>query len=240
MIRRISNWHQKSIFWRVASCWILAKSLTFDASGIEKHTTSHKSMIYKSIQSKRVSVLIVSTILTSSIILIQDSHALPFDQSSSNRISQSVSEQPESPQAITEAPRQRGYIGIGGSIGLSGNTSALGTGGFSLFSKTVFTDNLSMHNNTVIFGTGISSSSSNLTVDFPIRDAASQQIIVSPFIGGGVMFRNEDGLKIAPHVTGGVDLPISRNITGTVQLNVGLPSDRRADMGLLLGVGYSF
>ena len=62
----------------------------------------------------------------------------------------------------------------------------------------------------------------------------------SPFIGGGVMFRNENGLKIAPHVTGGVDVPLSRNITGTVQLNVGLPSDRKADMGLLLGVGYSF
>ncbi|MBD2177605.1 hypothetical protein H6F42_11845 [Pseudanabaena sp. FACHB-1998] len=197
-------------------------------------------MIYKSIQPRRISVLIVSTILTGSILIVQESQSQTLSQSPANKISQSESKESESQKPITEAIRQRGYIGVGGSIGLSGNTSALGTGGFSLFSKTVFTDNLSMHNNTVIFGTGISSSSSNLTVDFPIRDASSQQIIVSPFIGGGVMFRNENGLKIAPHVTGGVDVPISRNIMGTVQLNVGLPSDRKADMGLLLGVGYSF
>lgn len=197
-------------------------------------------MIHESIQLSKISALIISTILTGSILLVQDSQSQTFSQSSENKFSQSESKELESQKLTTEAIRQRGYIGVGVSIGLTGNTSALGTGGFSLFSKTVFTDNLSMHNNSVIFGTGISSSSSNLTVDFPIRDAGSQQIIVSPFIGGGVMFRNEDGLKIAPHVTGGVDVPLSRNITGTVQLNVGLPSDRKADMGLLLGVGYSF
>ncbi|WP_434686514.1 hypothetical protein [Pseudanabaena minima] len=203
-------------------------------------TTSRKPMIYKYIQPKKISLLIVSTILTGSIFLVQESQSQTFSQSPVNKISQSDSKESELRKLTTEAIRQRGYIGVGGSIGISGNTSALGTSGFSLFSKTIFTDNLSMHNNTVIFGTGISSSSSNLTVDFPIRDATSQQIVLSPFIGGGVMLRNEDGLKIAPHVTGGVDVPLSRNITGTVQLNVGLPSDRKADMGLLLGIGYSF
>ena len=197
-------------------------------------------MIYKSIQPSRISVLVISTILTGSILLVQESQSQTFSQSPVDKILKSESKESELKKPTTEAIRQRGYIGVGGSIGLSGSTSALGTGGFSLFSKTVFTDNLSMHNNTVIFGTGISSSSSNLTVDFPICDANSQQIIVSPFIGGGVMFRNENVLKIAPHVTGGVDVPLSRNITGTVQLNLGLPSDRKADTGLLLGVGYSF
>jgi len=183
-------------------------------------------MITNSSQPKRISVLAISIALTSCF-LIQEAQAIPPEQSSTQK-------------SGTEATRQRGYIGVGGTIGLSGNSSALGTGGVSLFSKTIFTDNLSMHNNTVIFGSSISSSSSNLTVDFPIRDADSQQILISPFIGGGVMFTNENGLKIAPHVTGGVDVPLSRNITGTVQLNVGLPSDRKADMGLLLGFGYSF
>ncbi|MDX2255648.1 MAG: hypothetical protein NW214_09050 [Pseudanabaenaceae cyanobacterium bins.39] len=200
----------------------------------------YKPMIYKYIQPKRISVIIVSTILTGSILLVRESQSQTLFLSPINKISQSESKESDSQKSITAVIRQRGYIGAGGSIGLSGETSALGTGGFSLFSKTVFTDNLSMHNNTVIFGTGISSSASNLTVDFPLRDANSQQIIASPFIGGGVMFRNENGIKIAPHITGGVDVPMSRNITGTVQLNVGLPSDRKADMGLLLGVGYSF
>lgn len=183
-------------------------------------------MIINASRPTRVSVLAISIALTSCI-LAQESQAVPSEQSTTTK-------------SVAEVTRQRGYIGVGGTIGLSGNTSALGTGGFSIFSKTIFTGNLSMHNSTVIFGSSISSSSSNFTVDFPIRDADSQQIILSPFIGGGVMFRNEDGLKIAPHVTGGVDVPLSRNITGTMQLNVGLPSDRKADMGLLLGIGYSF
>jgi hypothetical protein len=147
---------------------------------------------------------------------------------------------PNPPETQPQITRQRGYAGIGGVIGLNGKTTAWGTGGFSLFSKTIFTDNLSMHNASVIFGSSVSSSSSALTLDFPIRNPASKQIVVSPFLGGGVMMRNENGLKISPQVTGGVDVPVSKNITGTVQLNVGFPSERQADMGLLLGLGYNF
>ncbi|MEA5616612.1 hypothetical protein VB711_01985 [Cronbergia sp. UHCC 0137] len=54
------------------------------------------------------------------------------------------------------------------------------------------------------------------------------------------MTRNVNGLKISPHVTGGVDVPVSSALTGTVRLNVGFPSEKKADMGVLLGIGYNF
>lgn len=44
------------------------------------------------------------------------------------------------------------YIGIGGAIGLNGNTSALGTGGLTILTKVGFTENLSLHDATIIFG----------------------------------------------------------------------------------------
>ncbi|MEB3118236.1 MAG: hypothetical protein VKL01_07700, partial [Limnothrix sp.] len=44
------------------------------------------------------------------------------------------------------------YIGIGGAIGLSGDddSSALGEGGFALLSKTAFSENLSLHNASIL------------------------------------------------------------------------------------------
>ena len=42
------------------------------------------------------------------------------------------------------------YIGTGGAIGLSGSTTSLGTGGFPILSKVKFTDNLSLHDATVL------------------------------------------------------------------------------------------
>jgi hypothetical protein len=152
-----------------------------------------------------------------------------------------VNAQPKDDTVKTEPPTlaaQRGYIGVGGAIGLSGNSTSLSTGGFSIFSKIVFSENFSLHGASV-FGSGIYSSTTALTFNLPIRNDA-QDVIVIPFIGGGVLLANEDGRRVSPHVVGGVDLPLSRNFTGTIRLNVGFVSDRPADIGLALGVGYSF
>jgi hypothetical protein len=47
-------------------------------------------------------------------------------------------------------------------------------------------------------------------------------------------------LNSAPAVSGGVDIPLSNNFTGTVRLNAGFPSNRNADIGMIIGAGYSF
>jgi hypothetical protein len=130
------------------------------------------------------------------------------------------------------------YIGIGGGLGLGGNTTALGTGGLAILSKVGFTENLSLHDATILFGGGAATSMIILTTDFPIRNDAGQ-IVVSPFIGAGAMLRYNQGLFISPAISGGIDIPLSRNFTGTVRINAGFPSDRNADVGILIGAGYN-
>jgi hypothetical protein len=150
------------------------------------------------------------------------------------------------PVAAESAPRSEnigyqnnGYIGIGSAIGLNGNTTALGTGGVVILTKVRFSDRLSLHDATILFGGGAATSMIIVSADFPIRNDAGKTIL-SPFIGGGAMLRYDRGLYISPAISGGVDLPISKNCTGTVRLNAGFPSDRNADVGILVGVGYNF
>jgi hypothetical protein len=131
------------------------------------------------------------------------------------------------------------YIGIGGVIGVDGNTTALGTGGITVVSKVRFTNNLSLHDATVLFGSGAATSMIIVSADFPIRNSAGQTI-AAPFIGGGAQLRYAEGVYINPAISGGVDIPMSSNFTGTVRLNAGFPSNRPADIGVLFGVGYSF
>jgi hypothetical protein len=135
--------------------------------------------------------------------------------------------------------QNHGYIGIGSAIGLGGNTTALGTGGVAILTKVRFSDNFSLHDATILFGGGAATSMIIVSADFPIRNGAGQTI-VSPFIGGGAMLRYDRGLNISPAISGGIDLPISTNFTGTVRLNVGFPHNRHADVGILAGVGYNF
>jgi hypothetical protein len=131
------------------------------------------------------------------------------------------------------------YIGIGGAIGLNGNTTSLGSGGLTVVSKLRFTDNLSLHDATVLFGREAATSVIILSADFPIRNSEGRTI-VAPFIGGGAQLRYAEGLFLSPAVSGGVDIPMSSNFTGTVRLNAGFPSNRSADVGLIVGAGYTF
>ena len=135
--------------------------------------------------------------------------------------------------------QNNGYIGIGSAIGLGGNTTALGTGGVTILTKVRFSDNVSLHDATVLFGGGAATSMIIVSADFPIRNAAGQTMF-SPFIGGGAMLRYAEGLYLSPAISGGIDLPISRDFTGTVRINAGFPNNRRADVGLLVGAGYNF
>jgi hypothetical protein len=131
------------------------------------------------------------------------------------------------------------YIGIGGAIGVNGNTTSLGSGGLTVVSKLRFTDNLSLHDATVLFGRDAATSMIILSADFPIRNSEGRTI-VAPFIGGGTQLRYAEGLFVSPAISGGVDIPMSSNFTGTVRLNAGFPSNRSADVGLIIGAGYSF
>jgi hypothetical protein len=135
--------------------------------------------------------------------------------------------------------QNNGYLSIGAGIGLGGNTTALGTGGIAILTKVKFSDNFSLHDATILFGSGSPTSMIIVSADFPIRNGAGQTIF-SPFIGGGAMLRYSQGVSISPAISGGIDIPVSSNLTGTVRVNAGFPDRRPADVGILAGVGYNF
>lgn len=138
-----------------------------------------------------------------------------------------------------KTPGYSNYIGIGGEFGLSGDRTALGSGGLAIFSKSRITNNLSIHSTNVVFGSRTATSTTALTFGIPIKNKLSGQVLVFPFVGGGVLTRNIDGLKIDGLVVGGVDVPVSEKLTATAQVHVGFPGGD-TDVGLQFGVGYSF
>lgn len=131
------------------------------------------------------------------------------------------------------------YIGIGGNLGFGGDT-ALGDSSFAIISKIGLTSNFSVRP-TVLFR-------DNLTVlvpvtyDFVSRNAVEVSddfvITAAPYAGAGVAFSTGDDSHFGFLISGGVDVPLSSNFTATAGLNIGFLDG--AEVGLLLGVGYTF
>ncbi len=131
------------------------------------------------------------------------------------------------------------YIGIGGNLGFGGDT-ALGDGSFAIISKIGLTNNFSVRPS-VLFR-------DNLTILVPVTyDFVSQNavevsddfvITAAPYVGAGVIISTGDDGNFGFLISGGVDVPISSNFTATAGLNVGFVDG--AEVGLLLGVGYTF
>ncbi len=133
------------------------------------------------------------------------------------------------------------YIGVGGAIGLSGDddSSALGEGGFALLSKTAFSENLSLHNASILGNGGTSVIA--LTADFPIRNQETGDISIVPFVGGGLAISDlfGDDTDVGFALTGGIDVPLSYRWTATGRVAAAFLDDN-TDVALLLGVGYTF
>jgi hypothetical protein len=148
-------------------------------------------------------------------------------------------EDPPLPTTLPNAP-SRSYLGIGGALGLSGSSTALSSGGVAIMNRQVLSDNLSIRNSNIIFGSRSPAATLSLTYDLPLRDESSGDIVFSPFIGGGAMLREDNGTFIDPHLTAGVDLPLPIGVTGLLHLNVGFPRDKAAEIGVSFGVGLNF
>jgi len=131
------------------------------------------------------------------------------------------------------------YIGIGGNLGFGGD-SALGDGSFAIISKIGLTNNLSVRP-TVMF-------QDNLTLVVPVTfDFVSQETVevsedfvisAAPYAGAGVIVTTGDDGNFGFLISGGVDVPLTTNLTATAGLNIGFVDG--ADVGLLVGVGYTF
>ena len=141
-------------------------------------------------------------------------------------------------ESDSEEEPTRSYIGLGGTIGLSGDATPLGEGGFSLAGRTAFTENLSLHTSSVFQDDGLSLFA--LTFGVPIENKSTQREILFPFVGAGVAIEDLFGdFDTEVLVTTGVDIPLGRKFVSTVRLNASFPEDE-TELGLLLGVGYRF
>jgi len=126
----------------------------------------------------------------------------------------------------------RGYIGIGGNVGLSGGQTSISEGGFTIINRTQLTNYLAIRGGVVI-GDGTTSTLA-LTGEFPIaREGARVRAI--PFAGLGISIDDD----IAPMISTGVDIPVNNNFTMTNRVNVSF-GDEETDVGVLVGVGYNF
>ncbi|MEG3906987.1 hypothetical protein QT979_05575 [Microcoleus sp. w2-18bC1] len=131
------------------------------------------------------------------------------------------------------------YIGIGGNVGFGGD-SALGDGSFAIISKIGLTNNLSVRPTVLL--------RDNLTLLVPVTfDFVSQETVevsedfvisAAPYAGAGVIVTTGDDGNFGFLISGGVDVPLTRNLTATAGLNIGFVDG--ADVGLLVGVGYTF
>lgn len=134
------------------------------------------------------------------------------------------------------------YIGIGGNIGLTGETG-VGEGAFVVNAKIAFSRNISLRpaahfsDNTVFLA--------SLTYDFyiPGRDPF-EPVRFFPFVGGGIVLNtddnsaNSDNSDVGFLLTGGVDYPLSKEFTANATLNIGFLDE--TEVGIVLGVGYTF
>jgi hypothetical protein len=148
-------------------------------------------------------------------------------------------EPPKQSPGMPEQPEQNSYFGFGGVIGIQGGTTSLSQGTFSILSKQVLTNNLAIHSDATIFGSLTPSASVALTFNKSIS-SDSLPITFIPFLGAGVMAHDENGIKINPVITGGVDISTPTNLTLTVRANAGFVKDRKADVGVLFGIGYNY
>ncbi len=127
------------------------------------------------------------------------------------------------------------YIGIGGNIGITGDTT-INEGAFAVISKIGLTQNFSVRpaaligDNTVFL--------IPVTIDFPQADVGTNQVNIAPYIGGGVAVSTGRDSTVGALISGGVDVPLSPQITATAGVNIGFIDE--TDVGVLLGVGYNF
>lgn len=129
------------------------------------------------------------------------------------------------------------YIGVAGNIGLGGD-SAIGEGSFMVISKIGLTRTLSVRPSVAIEDDPVILVP--LTYDFNFRtaDAFEDTFAVAPYLGAGIAIETSDDADVGLLLSGGVDVPLSTNLTATAGVNAAFLDE--TDVGLMIGVGYNF
>jgi len=133
------------------------------------------------------------------------------------------------------------WIGVGGNIGLTDTDndeeSAIGRGAFVVNAKLNLVRNISLRPAVMIADN--TTFLVPATYDFIIPpDKPFGRIKFAPFVGGGAAFSTGDNSSVGFLLTGGVEVPLSRQFVANGSINIGFLET--TDVGIQLGVGYLF
>lgn len=219
-----------NIFWRHTSTLLALTSVTFVGMNLpvraENTTISSDNVVQKQENSSETTS--ASALLAAPTSQIEQIPTATTPQTESTQVAQVVA-----PGRTTRSGPS--YIGIGGNIGLTGNTT-LSEGAFTVISKIGLTRNLSARPAAVIGDNTVFLIP--LTVDFPQENLEVTQLNIAPYIGGGVAISTGRDSTVGALISGGVDVPLSPQITATGGVNVSFIDE--TDVGVLVGVGYNF
>jgi hypothetical protein len=226
MIRKLS---QHNVF-------IIGIGLSITAIGMNANSVLAETRLMESSQSQALPPLEMK---------LQDPGVLPLPQPfvvETNSPAGAVGLQITQTTTITPGRGTRSgpsYIGIGGNIGLGGDTS-LGDSGFAVISKIGLTRNLSARP-AVVIGGNDPTVLVPATLDFPISSVAKASEVnlqAAPYVGGGIAISTGSSSLVRPLITAGIDVPVADRITATAGVNFAFFDD--TEIGLILGAGYSF
>lgn len=181
--------------------------------------------------------LMPGTVSTSATNLTAQPEATPQPEVSSEQADMTVAQDLENVDPGRATRGGRSYVGIGGNLGLSGGTG-IGQGGFLINSKIGLTRAISFRPSVII---GESTDFLlPLTYDFFLQSADPfEPIPFAPFVGGGVAFSTSDDNTVGFLLTGGADVPLSRQFVANATVNAGFFGDTTS-VGIAIGVGYQF
>jgi len=134
--------------------------------------------------------------------------------------------------------RSSSYIGVGGNIGITGNSSALGDANFTVISKIGFTKSLSIRPSVIIGDNTTILAPVTYNFSLPSGDPFTEPLAIAPYLGVGAAIKTGDNSQTALLVTGGIDVPLNNRFTATAAVNAGFFN--QTDVGVVFGVGYNF
>jgi hypothetical protein len=176
-----------------------------------------------------------STETTNSDDFSQETSASDLNPKSTNPQSLKITQSDFEIEPGTATRSSSSYIGIGGNIGLSGDTT-IGNGAFAVISKIGLTDYLSARPSALIDNDAVFLLP--VTFDFSGDEVPNAEFSIAPYLGGGLAISTGRDDTIGALISGGLDIPLSSEFTANAGANISFIND--TDVGLLLGVGYNF
>jgi hypothetical protein len=222
-----------NIVWRRASTFVALTSVTFLGMNLPARAENPMMSSENVVQKTEKNSEIPGTTITSAADLVAQPTVSPTEQTQSQTESTQEVAQVVAPGRATRSGPS--YLGVAANIGIAGDTT-LNEGAFTVISKIGITRNLSARPAALIGDNAVFLIP--ITVDFPQENLEVTQLNVAPYIGGGVAISTGDDSTVGALISGGVDVPLSPQITATAGVNVGFIDD--TDVGLLVGVGYNF